>query len=219
MINFHFPLQPHKKYYIAQYEELDFSYSLPKWKMIILPSLTTFTSTFLSRLETWSELDEWKMPLGQTAEVCLPDGKIYSPRTIGHDFCRALRSNQVPPVPQRRPSSSCEYTAVALASEGMRTPYASGREICVQNFGSAYRQNRETNGAFQKHLYYHHTIQRILKFCSQTVRSFLSKHSRAFRDRLPRVVWDVFRLHPALRPLYASLPRLSVQLVCDAYHT
>ena len=50
--------------------------------------------------------------------------------------------------------------AVSLAFEEMRTPYASGREICVQKFGNACQRNRETNGAFQKHLYHHQTIQR-----------------------------------------------------------
>ena len=30
--------------------------------------------------------------------------------------------------------------AVALAFEGMRTPYASGREICVQKFGKGYQR-------------------------------------------------------------------------------
>ena len=41
----------------------------------------------------------------------------------------------------------------------MRTPYASGRQICVQEFGKTYQRNRETNGAFKKHLYHHQTIQ------------------------------------------------------------
>ena len=40
------------------------------------------------------------------------------------------------------------------------TPYASGRGICVQKFGNAYQKKRETNGAFQKHLYHHQMIQR-----------------------------------------------------------
>ena len=70
--------------------------------------------------------------------------------------------------------------------------------ICVQKFGNAYRRNRETNGAFQRHLFT--TIKRfseILKCCSQTMRAFLSQYSRPFRDRLPRVVWCVLRLNPA----------------------
>ena len=41
VINFKFLLQPHHKYYIAQYEELDPFHSLLRWKMIILPILTT----------------------------------------------------------------------------------------------------------------------------------------------------------------------------------
>ena len=45
--------------------------------------------------------------------------------------------------------------AVALAFEEMRTPYASGREVCVQKFVNAYqRKETETNTAFQKHLYH-----------------------------------------------------------------
>ena len=44
------------------------------------------------------------------------------------------------------------YTAVMLAFEELKTPYASGWEICVQNFGNAYqltKRNKETNDAFQ----------------------------------------------------------------------
>ena len=39
-INFKFPLQPHQKYYITQFENLAF-HSLLRWKIIILPILTT----------------------------------------------------------------------------------------------------------------------------------------------------------------------------------
>ena len=77
-------------------------------------------------------------------------------------------------------------TAVALAFEEIRTP--SGRDICVQKFGNAYQWNRETNGAFQKHLYHHPLyIQRNPECCSQTIRDFPSQYLRAFRERLPRV--------------------------------
>ena len=40
---------------------------------------------------------------------------------------------------------------VALAFEEMRTPYESGREICVQNCLPTKR-NKETNAAFQENL-------------------------------------------------------------------
>ena len=59
----------------------------------------------------------------------------------------------------------------------------------------------------------------ILKCCSQTMRALLSQYSCAFRDRLPRVVWDVFRLNPALRTLYASLPWFCIRLDFCAYYT
>ena len=39
--HFKFPLQLHQKYDITQYEELGFSYCLLRWKIIILPILTT----------------------------------------------------------------------------------------------------------------------------------------------------------------------------------
>ena len=40
VINIKFPLQPHQKYYITRYEGLDF-HGLLRWKMIMLPILTT----------------------------------------------------------------------------------------------------------------------------------------------------------------------------------
>ena len=47
-INIKFPLQPHKKYYITQYEELGF-HRLLRCKMITLPILTTSLIHFLFR--------------------------------------------------------------------------------------------------------------------------------------------------------------------------
>ena len=62
---------------------------------------------------------------------------------------------------------------IAQAFEETRTPYASGREICVKKFGNAYQQNRETNGAFQKPLYHHQTIQRNTEMlCKRCALSF-----------------------------------------------
>ena len=77
--------------------------------------------------------------------------------------------------------SHFKFTAVAPAFEEMRTPYASGREICVHKLGNAYPQTRETNGAFQKYLYHHQTIQRNEMFAND---------ARAFRDRLPHVLFE-----------------------------
>ena len=52
-------------------------------------------------------------------------------------------------------------SVVVLAFKEMHTLYASRREICTQKFGNAtiQYQHRETNDAFQKHLYHHQTIQ------------------------------------------------------------
>ena len=74
----------------------------------------------------------------------------YAPFTFRDFWCNCAYET-FPATPQ---------AAVALAFEEMRTPHASGREICAQKFGNAYQRNRETNGAFQKHLYHHRTIQR-----------------------------------------------------------
>ena len=54
--------------------------------------------------------------------------------------------------------TTANHPAVALAFEEMRILYASGQEISVQKFGNAYQRNGEMNGAFQKHLYHHHTF-------------------------------------------------------------
>ena len=88
--------------------------------------------------------------------------------------------------------------AVALAFEEMRTPYASGREICVQKFGYTYQQKRKTNGAFQKHLYDHQTIQRNTEmwFANDACIPFTIPASFPW-SFVSCVVWDVLRLNPA----------------------
>ena len=94
--------------------------------------------------------------------------------------------------------SRSTITAVALAFEEMRTPFASGREnLLKKQFAGKCvpaKRNRKTNDAFQKHLDHrvHRTIQR--KCCSQTMHAFRSQYPRAFRDRLPLVL----RPSPAL---------------------
>ena len=99
----------------------------------------------------------------------------------------------------------------------MRTPaYAScAREICVQIFGNAYQQNKENNGAFQRHLYHHQTIQRIEYWNVVRKRCALSFHN----TRVPSVIICVKcsqrRVETEsrfLRTLYASLPWFCVQL-------
>ena len=52
---------------------------------------------------------------------------------------------------------------------------------------NAYGGNRETNGAFQMHIYHLKRFSKLVQLCSQTMHAFLSRYSRAFRDRLPRV--------------------------------
>ena len=66
------------------------------------------------------------------------------------------------------------------------------------------------------------TIKRfseILK-CSQTVRAFLSQHSRAFRDRLPHVQWRVETESRLLRTLYVRITSIilrTVEFLCVLY--
>ena len=94
-------------------------------------------------------------------------------------FVGCHQNHHYHPYPQQH-SGSARF-------EEVRTLYASGWEICVQKFGNVYQQNRETNGAFQKHLYDDQRFSELLKGCSQTMRAFLAQYSRAFRDRLPHV--------------------------------
>ena len=69
-------------------------------------------------------------------------------------------------------------TAVALAFEEMRTPYASGREICGKIFGNAYqRKEIEKRMPHFESTFTTEFIKRFSKiqFSSQTIRVFLSK--------------------------------------------
>ena len=52
MINFKFPLQPHQKQYITQHEDFLAFHRLLRWKMILLPILTTSIIHFSSKLES-----------------------------------------------------------------------------------------------------------------------------------------------------------------------
>ena len=97
---------------------------------------------------------------------------------------------------------------VALPFE-MCTPYASGREISVRTkFGNAYQRNRETNGAFQMHLYHHQTIQRNTEM-------LFASEARFFLFIILRVETE----SRILRALFASRPWFCVQLDFYAYYT
>ena len=74
----------------------------------------------------------------------------------------------------------------------MRSPYASGREICVQKIRKCVptKRIRDTNEAFQKHLFHRvrQTIRRKKVFANDAL---------SFRGRLPRVVRCALRPSPA----------------------
>ena len=92
-------------------------------------------------------------------------------------------------LPLRANYHRCSLPAIALAFEEMRTPYASGWEICIQKFGNAYqRKEIEKRMAHFKSTFTTWFIKRFSEIkCSQTTRAFLSPYSRAFRYRLPHV--------------------------------
>ena len=94
-----------------------------------------------------------------------------------------------------------EQAPVALSCEEMRTPYASGREICVQRFGSALptKINRETNDAFQTHLHnrVHQTIQGNNSFANDARFPFTIMLAYLPWSFASRVLWDVLRPSPA----------------------
>ena len=137
-------------------------------------------------------------PLPQRILMCIASGYMA--------FCQTAQMMWV----------LCNLGAVALAFEEMHTPYASGREICVQKVGNAYQwkeiEKRMTN--------FKSTSQRSKMFCANDAR-FPFTYSCMFRDRLRHVLfetcWD--RVPFFLRTLYASLPRLCVQLDFYAYYT
>ena len=88
-------------------------------------------------------------------------------------------------------------SAVALAFEEMRTPYASGREIFVQKFGNAYRRNSETiKWCFSKAPLSpsNDSSQRNIG----TMPAFLSQYLIACLpwSSVSCVVWEVSRLNP-----------------------
>ena len=76
----------------------------------------------------------------------------------------------------------------------MHTSHARGQEICERQFVNAYQRNRETNGAFQKHLYHHQTIQRNTEMLFEND----ARYPFTILACLPCwlawcVVWDVLR--------------------------
>ena len=97
--------------------------------------------------------------------------------------------------------------AVALAFQQMRTPDASRREICVQEFGNAYQRKR---------YHFYHRVQQTIqgnKMLFANNARFPLIHSRIFRDRLPHVLFETCgdRVPLCVRTLNASLPQLCVQ--------
>ena len=94
------------------------------------------------------------------------------------------------------------------------TPYASGRENCVQKFGNAYQRKQiEKRMPHFKSTFTTKFIKRFseIKCSSQTMRAFLS-HTRACSV----IVCVIFCLRRVkcrfLRTLYASRPWFCVQL-------
>ena len=100
---------------------------------------------------------------------------------------------------------NCQWTQYSGRTSfwKMRTPYAGGREICVQDSEMCTKRNRETYTAF-------HRKRHTLPFT----------YSRMFRDRLRHILfetcWDRVSF---LSTLYALLPRFCVQLDFYVYHT
>ena len=113
------------------------------------------------------------------------------------------------------------YTAVALAFEEMRTPYASEREICVQKFRNAYQRNRKTNGAFEKHLYHHASNDSAKYWNVVRKRCALPFHNTRVASVIVCLMCSLRRVETEsrfLRTSYASLPWLCVQLHFYAYY-
>ena len=111
------------------------------------------------------------------------------------------------------------WPAVALAFEEMRTPYASGREVCVQKFGNAYQRKE-----IEKRMTHFKSIFQI-----QWNKMFFANDARfpftylcMFCDHLGYVLfetcWD--RVPLFLRTLYASLQSMilhTARFLCVLY--
>ena len=123
--------------------------------------------------------------------------RLETPLFLQYRLGRCSRASPPRPVMAHHVAIWCDvvfaesayHSAVALAFEEMRSPYASGREICVQKFEIRTNEKRlrEMNERFSSTFATITPFSEILKGCSQTVRVFLSQYSRVFRDRLPRV--------------------------------
>ena len=108
-------------------------------------------------------------------------------------------------------------SVVALAFEEMRTPYASGRGICVQKFGNVYQWKEIDKQMLHfKSTFTTKFIKRFseIKCSSQIMHAFLS-HTRMFQLFASCFVWDVLGPSPVLFCvciLHTSLPWFSIQL-------
>ena len=101
-------------------------------------------------------------------------------------FMRCMYSNK-----RRGPRSVIRVrpliSAFPLAFEEMRTPYASGREICVQKLRNAYQRKEIAKRMTHFKSTGHRVKQMIQRNKSETMLAFLSQYPFALRDRLPHV--------------------------------
>ena len=98
VINFKFLLQPHQKYYITQCEELGFSWLILRWKMIVLPILTTSLIHF--SWKCWENVLflplEWKgKQLGELECIWKCLGYLGPPGGVGVLVDEQLQRGQV----------------------------------------------------------------------------------------------------------------------------
>ena len=109
-------------------------------------------------------------------------------------------------------------TAVALLLRRCVHRTQVDEKFAYKKFGNVYQQNRETDGAFQKHFYHHQTIQQNTKMLFANDASFpftiLACLPRSFASCVVDETDSRF-----LRTLYASLPWFCIQLDFYAYYT
>ena len=153
-------------------------------------------------------------PCTLVEQCCSPFGDYYLKCLVARDEFLVASVARSPCIERT--------TAVALAFEEMRTPYASGREICVQKFGNAYQRNERDSAKwmarFKSTFATITQVSDILECCSQTRFPFtiLACLPWSFASCSLRPVETEFRF---LRTLYAWLPWFCVQLDFYAYHT
>ena len=172
---------------------------LPPRRLITRPSFSARAVFSKTKRRAWGE------PVSRPTQESAAYGTLFVSCQCGAEGRKAWKNQSV-----------MYASAVALAFEEMRKR----REIFVRKFWNAYQQNRETNGAFQKHLYHHQTIQRKYRNAVRK-RCALSFHN----TRVPSVIvclmcglrrcWDWI-------PLFCvrcRLPRFCAQIYFYAYYT